>query len=252
MRAFVAARIGWDAIGGTLIISGAFGVFRRSVVAAAGGFDADTVGEDMELVVRLHDHLREQRQPYRISFVPDPVAWTEAPESLRDLGRQRDRWQRGLLQVLWRHRRMFASPAHGVPGMVAFPFFVFVELLGPVVEVLGYAVFAATMLLGWGSAAYAGAFVMLAIVLGSLISTFAVVLQELSFSRYRSNREVLRLVGLAMVEGLGYRQLTLWWRLRGLISGLRRDSAWGPMQRKGFGDTVPMPAPEDPERSRAA
>ena len=249
MRAFVAARVGWDAIGGTLIISGAFGVFRRSVIADAGGFDTATVGEDMELVMRLHDHLRQRGRPYRISFVPDPVAWTEAPESLSDLGRQRDRWQRGLMQVLWRHRRMFASPKHGVPGMVAFPFFLFVELLGPVVEVLGYAAFAATMLLGWGSATYAGAFVMVAVVLGSLISTFAVVLQELSFSRYRSTREVLALVGLAMVEGFGYRQLTLWWRMRGLISGLRRTTAWGPMDRKGFGDTVSLEPPAGEARA---
>jgi cellulose synthase/poly-beta-1,6-N-acetylglucosamine synthase-like glycosyltransferase len=252
MRAFVAARVGWDAIGGTLIISGAFGVFRRSVVADAGGFETGTVGEDMELVVRLHAHLRERRQPYRISFVPDPVAWTEAPETLRDLGGQRNRWQRGLLQVLRRHRRMFASPRYGVPGMVAFPFFVFVELLGPVVEVAGYAVFAVTMLLGWGSAAYAGAFVMLAVVLGSLISTFAVVLQELSFSRYRSNREVLWLVGLAMVESFGYRQLTLWWRLRGLISAFGGESAWGQMTRRGFGEAVPLSPPQEREDTRAA
>ncbi|MCL1692794.1 MAG: glycosyltransferase family 2 protein, partial [Actinomycetia bacterium] len=130
LRAFLAARVGWNTLGGTLIISGAFGAFRRSVVAAAGGFDPTTVGEDMELIVRLHRHCRDRDMPYRIEFIPDPVAWTEAPEKISELGSQRDRWQRGLVQVITRHRGMIANPKYGVPGMVALPYYVVFELLG--------------------------------------------------------------------------------------------------------------------------
>jgi len=251
-RAFVAARVGWDGIGGTLVVSGALGAFRRSAVVDVGGFDKDTVGEDMELVVRLHRHLREKRRPYRVTFVPDPVAWTEVPETLRDLGNQRDRWQRGLLQVLWRHRKMLGRPVYGVPGMVAFPYYLLVELLGPVIETLGYVAFIITLIMGWGSPAYIAAFLTLAIVLGSLISTIAVVLQELTYSRYRRSREVLRLIWLSIAESFGYRQLTVFWRLRGLVSGFRRDTVWGQMSRRGFTPATPLPEQERANDEKAA
>jgi cellulose synthase/poly-beta-1,6-N-acetylglucosamine synthase-like glycosyltransferase len=240
MRAFVAARVGWDRIGGTLIVSGAFGVFRRSAVVDAGGFDTGTVGEDMELVVRLHRLFREAACPYRITFVPDPVAWTEAPETLRDLGRQRARWQRGLVQVLSRHRQMLARPKYGVPGMVAFPYYLLVELFGPIIEVLGYVAFAATLIAGWGSASYIFAFITVAIVFGSLISTMAVVLQEMTHFRYSGFRQVLNLIGISILESLGYRQLTVWWRLRGLVSAARMNTTWGQMTRRGFEPATPV------------
>jgi cellulose synthase/poly-beta-1,6-N-acetylglucosamine synthase-like glycosyltransferase len=188
----------------------------------------------MELIVRLHRLFREAGRPYRVTFVPDPIAWTEAPETLGDLGRQRARWQQGLVQVLSRHRRMLARPKYGVPGMVAFPYNVLVELLGPVIEVLGYAAFAATVIAGWGSAAYITAFITASIVLGSLISTMAVVLQEMTHFRYSGFRQVLSLIVLSMVESLGYRQLTVWWRLRGLVAAARMNTTWGQMTRRGF------------------
>ncbi|MGD8289614.1 MAG: glycosyltransferase family 2 protein, partial [Gemmatimonadota bacterium] len=101
LRSFLSGRMGWDALDATLIISGAFGMFQRSVVTEVGGYATDTVGEDMELIVRIHRYCREQGRPYRVAFVPDPVAWTECPETLKVLGRQRDRWQRGLVESLW-------------------------------------------------------------------------------------------------------------------------------------------------------
>ena len=131
LRAFLFGRIGWNAIGGTLIISGAFGLFRRDVVVAAGGYASDSVGEDMELIVRIHRKLREEKRPYQIRFVWESVCYTEVPESGQILSRQRDRWQRGLIDSLWRHRRMFLNPKYGVIGMISFPFFIFFELLGP-------------------------------------------------------------------------------------------------------------------------
>jgi cellulose synthase/poly-beta-1,6-N-acetylglucosamine synthase-like glycosyltransferase len=235
LRAFLAGRMGWGALNATLIISGAFGLFRRSVVVDAGGFATDTVGEDMELVVRLHRHCRANGIPYRIVFVPDPVAWTECPESLRVLSRQRERWQRGLAEVLTRHRSMLFNPRYGVVGLFAYPYFFFLEMLGPVIELGGYVSFIITLMLGRVNALYAGVFFLIAFVLGAALSLAAVGLEELSFRRYPKAGDLARLMLLAFIEPFGYRQLNSLWRMRGLVAALRRKTGWGEMTRKGFG-----------------
>lgn len=248
LRAFLAGRMGWDAMGATLIISGAFGIFRRSTVVEAGGFATDTVGEDMELVVRLHRHCLEQRIPYRITFVPDPVAWTEAPETIRVLGRQRDRWQRGLSEVLTRHRTMLLNARYGRIGMLAFPHFYLLEMLGPGIEVLGYVAFILTILMGWATPLYVVAFLMVAVVLGIALSVVAVGLEELTFRRYTRVSDLFRFFLLALVENLGYRQLTAFWRIRGMVSFLQKRKGWGEMTRKGF--TPPPPPPSTAATAR--
>jgi cellulose synthase/poly-beta-1,6-N-acetylglucosamine synthase-like glycosyltransferase len=235
LRAFFVGRTGWDAVGGTLIVSGAFGVFRRSIVAAAGGFSTDTVGEDMELIVRLHRYCRENEIPYRISFVPDPVAWTEAPETLRSLGLQRSRWQRGLAQALTRHMKMMGNPRYGTPGVLAYPYHFFLELFGPVIEALGYLSFAVSVALGVASPRFVIVFVFLSVFLGSALSVAAVALEEMSFRRYRKGRDLAVMLGLALVETLGYRHLNTYWRLKGMWAFLRGDDQWGAMERSGFG-----------------
>lgn len=239
LRAFLSGRMGWDALDATLVISGAFGVFKRSVVVDAGGYSTTTVGEDMELVVRLHRHCRENGVPYRIHFVPDPVAWTETPESLSALGRQRDRWQRGLFQSLVRHRKMLFNPRYGRAGMLAYPYFFFLEMIGPVIEALGYVAFAVTLASGRADPWYVAAFVAVAIFLGVALSLAAVALEELSFRRYPRVADLLHLCWLAVVENIGYRQLTTWWRFRGTISALRGKTAWGERERKGFLPAAP-------------
>ena len=137
LRAFLFGRLGWNRLGGNVIISGAFGLFRREAVVATGGYLHDTVGEDMELVLRLRRQARERQVPDRVRFVADPVAWTEAPTTLAVLGLQRDRWHRVLADVLWRHRRVIFNPRYGRLGVVVLPHYLFIELLGPVVEALG-------------------------------------------------------------------------------------------------------------------
>ncbi|HNW91329.1 MAG TPA: glycosyltransferase [bacterium] len=235
LRAFLAGRMGWDAVNATFIISGAFGVFRRDVVVCAGGYTRDTVGEDVELVVRLHRYCREQQVPYRIGFVPDPVAWTECPEKFAVLRRQRDRWQRGLTETLARHRRMLFNPRYGGIGLIAFPYFYFLEMLGPVIEFLGYVVFAASVAGGIVTPHYALAFFMVAFVLGAVLSLAAVGLEELTLRRYQRLRDVVLLFALALVENFGYRQLINFWRLQGIVSALLRRKGWGRMTRRGFG-----------------
>ena len=234
LRAFLSGRMGWDALDATLVISGAFGIFKRSIVVDAGGYATDTVGEDMELVVRLRRHCGERGIPYRIHFVPDPVAWTECPETLAVLSRQRDRWQRGLFQSLMRHRVMLFNPKFGAGGMLAYPYFFFLEMLGPVIESFGYVSFAATLIAGRAEPLYVVAFLAVAVILGVALSISAVALEELSFRRYPRATDLLKLFGIAFLENFGYRQLNSWWRLKGIISALRGVEGWGVMTRKGF------------------
>ncbi len=234
LRAFLAGRMGWHAVHATLIISGAFGLFRHSLVVDAGGFNKNTVGEDMELVVRLHRHCREKKIPYRIDFVPDPVAWTECPENLKVLGRQRDRWQRGLTQTIIRHRIMLFNPRYGVIGLLAYPYFFFLEMLGPVLELGGYATFLFAAILGRSSLAYIIAFFMLSVVFGMSLSIGAVALEELTFRRYTRRADMYRLFFLGFLENLGYRQLLGYWRVKGLFSLMWNSHGWGQMERKGF------------------
>lgn len=238
LRSFLGGRVGWDAMGATLIISGAFGMFKRTLAVSAGGYDTSTVGEDMELVVKLHRYCRERDIPCRIGFVPDPVAWTECPESLRILSRQRERWQRGLAEVMWRHRTMLFNPRYGVIGLVAMPYFFFLEMLGPALEIAGYAAFVVTVLLGRVDRTFVAAFLLLAFALGMSLSLAAISLEELTFRRYSRARQLLTLMLVSLVEGVGYHQLHTWWRFKGLVAAVRRRRGWGEMTRKGF-DTAP-------------
>ncbi len=196
----------------------------------------------MELVVRLHRHCRDNDIPYKITFIPDPVAWTEVPETVSQLAIQRDRWQRGLAQVITRHRGMIGRRRCGLPGMVALPYFVAFELLGPVVELLGWVAFLVALVLGLVSVAHAVTFLALAVFFGSALSVASVALEELSFRRYRRFQDLLVLLGIALLESFGYRQLSTYWRLRGLVSAMRNDRTWGEMERTGF--TAPTPDTE--------
>ncbi len=244
-RAFLVGRVGWNRLSSLLIISGAFGLFRRSLVEAVGGYWTKTVGEDVELVIRLHHYLRERGEPYRIEFVPDPVCWTEAPEDLRTLARQRRRWQRGLAEALWRHRSLLGNPRYGVLGLAAFPYFLMFELLGALVELLGYLMLPPAVLLDMISPAFLYTFLVLAILLGVLFSISALALEEFSFRRHTHSREVWRMIFYAVAENFGYRQLTSYWRVLAFFDLARRKRDWGAMRRKGLGPAPSIPRPPD-------
>ena len=234
LRAFLFGRLGWNRLGGNIIISGAFGLFRRDAVVNSGGYLHDTVGEDMELVLRLKRLSYERGGPGKIAFVPDPVAWTEVPESLKVLGRQRDRWHRGLADVLWRHKRMLLNPRYGVTGLVVFPYYTFVELLAPVIEAIGLISLAIGLIFHIVDWNFAALFYLTAYGLGTALTAFTLILEDLSFHRYETFRDRALLFWWALMENLGYRQLTVYWRLRGLWKFLRGRKDWGVMDRKGF------------------
>jgi len=234
LRSFLFGRLGWNRLGGNLIISGAFGLFRRDALRAIGGYQVDSIGEDMELVVRLRRAGIERGDASRVVFVPEPVAWTEAPESLRVLGRQRDRWQRGLVDVLWRHRRLVFNPHYGAVGLVVTPYFVLVELLGPVIEALGVLGLAVGLGLGLVDLQFALLFLLVVYGWGLLFSIGALLLDELTSRRYEGLADRVLLVCWALIEPFGYRQLTVVWQLRGMVRAARGRSDWGDMSRRGF------------------
>ena len=237
LRAFLAGRVAQSAVNGLLIISGAFGLFKRDAVVDVGGFRSDTIGEDMELVTRLHRVYRERGCRFRIVFQPEPICWTEAPESLRMLGRQRNRWQRGTLQALGYHVRMLFNPRYGVIGLLAMPYYVVFEAVGPIIELAGYGLTALAIPFGLLDWRFAELFFLAAVVYGSLLSVAAVVLEELSFRRYPKVTDLLRLVAYGVLENFGYRQLATWWRIVGVIDHVRGKRGWGTMKRKGFAAT---------------
>jgi cellulose synthase/poly-beta-1,6-N-acetylglucosamine synthase-like glycosyltransferase len=233
LRAFLGGRLGWSAINGMLIVSGAFGVFHRDTVVAAGGFRADVIGEDMEMTTRLHRTLSARGQRYRVAFIPDPVCWTDAPEDIGTLSRQRKRWQRGLAESLWENRRMCFAKGSGAAGWLAYPFFVVFELLSPVVEVGGMLVMATAFALGMMSGMNFLAFMAAAFALGLMLSATAILLEELSFHTYPKARHVVVLFLVSIIENLGYRQLNSIWRLQALYGWLTGARiTWGVMKRK--------------------
>ncbi|GAB2854161.1 glycosyltransferase [Pseudoduganella ginsengisoli] len=234
LRAFLFGRLGWSTVNGMLIISGAFGLFRKDAVVLAGGYRPKTIGEDMELVVRMHRQLRDRGVPYRVQFVPDPVCWTEAPEDHATLRNQRIRWQRGLSESLAANWGLMFNRNGGVPGWLAFPFMMLFEWLGPLVELGGYVFMAVAFWFGWISWQAFAIFLFVAIGLGVLLSASGLMLEEMSFHIYPRMRQLGILALVVIAENFGYRQLNSWWRLVGLWRwATQRESTWGAMTRKG-------------------
>ena len=234
LRAFLMARLAWSQLGALTIISGAFGLFRRTAVLEVGGYAHGTVGEDMELVVRLHRHFREAKKPYSIAFVPEPVCWTEAPETLKVLSRQRARWHRGTLETFERHRVMAFNPKYGAVGVIGFGWIVLSDVIGPPMEMLGYALIPVWSWLGVLSMDYLYAFIGVTFAFGVALSVGALALEEQELHRFPRTRDLVVLTGAAILENFGYRQLNQLWRLRGTIEWLRGAQSWGEMTRKGF------------------
>ncbi len=234
LRAFLMARLAWSRVNALTIISGAFGLFRRANVIEVGGYTRGTVGEDMELVVKLHRLMRDQKRPYRVAFIPEPVCWTEAPETLSVLGRQRSRWHRGALETFESHRDMLFNRRYGRVGTVGFGYILLVDVIGPVVETLGYLLVPAFWMMGLLSLDYVLGFVAVSFTFGVVISVGALALEESELRRFPKATDLLTLTGVAVIENFGYRQMNNIWRLRGVWQYMRRSQSWGTMTRTGF------------------
>lgn len=234
LRAFLIGREAWARGNMLMIVSGAFGVFRTDLVRGVGGYRPFAIGEDFDLVARLHRHLRDKRADYRIEFVPDPVCWTEVPSDLRSLGRQRARWHKGLLDVLWPNRDMLFRPRYGRIGCLALPYLWLFELLAPVIEITGFVTILLAAIFGALSWTLFLQFVLFGYGFATLISIGSVLQEELTYKRYNDLQDVARLVSYCFLEHFPYRQLHMIWRLQGLWQYFRGDMAWRPLKRQGL------------------
>ena len=216
------------------MISGAFGVFKKQAVLDAGGYRTDTVGEDMDLVLRLHRQARERGERYRIVFIPDPVVWTEVPQSARVLRRQRNRWHRGLLECLTHSRGMLFRPKYGSLGLLGLPYNLLIEVVGPIVEVSGYVALVVALATGGVSGSYVALFFLLAVGYGVLLSAASILLDDMQAGDPLRRRDMPALMVAAVIENLGYRQLQAFWRVQATFDFFRKKGGWGDMQRAGF------------------
>lgn len=234
LRGFLYGRIGWARINALLIISGAFGILRKDNVIKVGGYYSGTVGEDMELIVRLHRQLSKWNIPYRVAFIPDPICWTEVPESLRVFASQRIRWHRGLSESLWLNRKLLFAAGSGLAGWLAFPFFIIFEWFSPFVELSGYAFTAYLAISGKMNLEFTIIFFIFAILLSALLSTVALLLDEITFKGIEKLSFLPILFMYSFLECFGYRQINTWYKIKGALkwmSGSKSD--WGKMTRSG-------------------
>ncbi|MGQ9671798.1 MAG: glycosyltransferase family 2 protein [Candidatus Aminicenantales bacterium] len=236
LRAFLGGRLGLSMLRSILIISGAFGLFRKDVVLQCGGYRRGTVGEDLDLVVRLRRYLHEMKRPFDIRFIPDPICWTEAPESLEVLARQRNRWHRGLIESLAPNLRMLFNPRYGVTGLIALPFYLTFEMLGPFIEGAGYVIFIFCLIFGGLNQPFALLFFLVAVIWGTLLSLLALLLGEYSSYPYPRLKDLLLIVLFSLLENVLYRQFLAIVRVKAFFDYLQGKKEWGRMTRKGFAE----------------
>lgn len=242
IRAFVLGRMAWSRASGLILISGAFGVFDRKIVLACGGYDRNTVGEDMELVVRMRRYMEDKKEPYEVINIPDPLCWTEAPESKEILIKQRNRWMRGTMETLWKHRGMIFNPKYGKLGMVSLPYWLFFEFLGPLIEFVGYVIFILFALLGIINWPFF--FILFALVLSSgfLYSFYAILVDLMSWQVYTKPKHFFALIGTAIAEPFSFHPMIVKASVKGFVDYFKKSHSWGDMTRQGFNiDTQDLP-----------
>ena len=234
IRSFLSARPGWSYLGSLLIISGAFGIFSKRAVAEVGGFRNDHLGEDMEMTMRLHRHYRRQKRKYRIVYAPDAVAWTEVPTTWAVLKKQRIRWHRGLIQVIWQYRGMILNPRYGMVGLVAWPVFIAFEFIAPIIELLGWVLVPVSLALGYLNPETAIPLLLIALILGAANSIVSLYLDD-RYGYYADAGATAKLLAYSLGEHLGLRQRSVYWRVRAMFWN-HKKKVWGDMERTGVGN----------------
>ncbi len=234
-RAFLMGRIAWARLDGLLLISGALGMFDKETVIKCGGYSTKTVGEDMELVVRMRRYMVEKGKKYIVTYIPDPLCWTEVPSTISVLGRQRNRWTRGTAETLFTHRKIFLNPKYKKFGMFGYTYWFFFEWLTPIFEFFGISFFLLYIIFGSPNWPF---FILLFVFVYTFavsLTIWAVLFEEMTYHKYEKKRDVLKLIGTAFLEPLFFHPLTLIWAVRGNWNFLTGQKSWGKMVRKGFG-----------------
>lgn len=238
IRAFVLGRMAWSRASGLILISGAFGVFDRKIVLACGGYDKNTVGEDMELVVRMRKYMEEKNEPYEVLTIPDPLCWTEVPESKDILRKQRNRWMRGTMETLWKHRKMMFNPKYKKLGMISLPYWFFFEFLGPLIEFSGYIIFIIFLLLGIINWPFFIVLFALVISMGFLYSIYAILVDLVSHQVYTKRKDFFRLILTAFSEPFYFHPIVVKAGVNGFIDYFKKSHGWGEMTRQGFNQST--------------
>lgn len=231
-RSFLSGRVSWGATNSMLIVSGAFGVFKKQAVIKVGGYKTNTIGEDMEIVVRLHKYMRAHKQKYKIIFCEDSVCWTQGPMSISDIRSQRRRWQIGLLDTLISHRSLFLNPRYGMIGLMAIPYNWIFELLGAPIEVLGYFLIPLSLVMGELNMFFFIIYFLLAVLLGVILSIGSLILEQYTRKTTMSAKQCLSLSLYAVLENFGYRQAITLFRVEGILKYRKLRKTWGKIKRK--------------------
>ncbi len=234
-RAFLMSRMAWGKLNGLLIISGALGMFDKEIVISCGGYSITTVGEDMELVVRMRRYMSEQKKDYTLKYIPDPLVWTQVPSSLKMLGRQRNRWTRGTLETLIKHKALFFNPKYKILGMLSYPYWMVFEWLAPIIEFIGLVYFTFLIIFGQPNWYFFLLLLVFVYTFAVSMSTWAVLFEEMTFHKYKTRKDVLKLVFIGFLEPILYHPLTVYWSICGNIDYLRGKRAWGNLEREAFG-----------------
>ncbi|MDY4110506.1 MAG: glycosyltransferase family 2 protein [Eubacterium sp.] len=233
-RSFLSGRVSWGLSNSMLIVSGAFGVFQKQAVIEVGGYKTNTIGEDMEIVVRLHSYMRKNKRKYKIIFCEDAVCWTQGPMSLKDIRGQRRRWQIGLFDTLISHKNLLFNPRYGMVGMVAVPYNWMFELLGAVIEVLGYFIIPFSLIMGELNVFFFVIYFLLATLLGIMLSIGSLILEQYTKKSAMTAKQYILISVYAILENFGYRQLITLFRVEGIFKYRKLRQTWGKIERKEF------------------
>lgn len=236
-RAFLMGRMAWSRLDGLLLISGALGMFDREVVIKCGGYNINTVGEDMELVVRMRRYMAERGEKYEVTYIPDPLCWTEVPSSLKILGRQRNRWTRGTVETLFSHKKVFFNPRFKRFGLLGYPYWFFFEWLAPIIEFLALIFFLFYIIFSVPNWPFFLLLFVFVYTYAVSLSIWAVLFEEMTYHKYEKKRDVLKLIGTAFLEPFFFHPLTVAWAIKGNWDYLFGKKGWGKMDREGFKDS---------------
>lgn len=235
LRSFLLGRMAWSKLNGLLVISGAFGMFDKNIAIKVGGYSTETVGEDMEIVVRMRRYMEEQNKKYKVAYIPDPLCWTEAPESYRTFISQRNRWTRGTIETLKTHRVIGFNPKYRVLGMLSFPYWFLFERLAPIIEVLGIIYFTVLLFIGSVHWNYVLGFFLVAYFSSVIYTLLAIFSEEFSFHQYKKKGVGFQLIKSAFIEPFLLHPVVLYAALKGNKDYyFNKNLKWGKMTRKGL------------------
>ncbi|TDE06967.1 glycosyltransferase family 2 protein [Flavobacterium sandaracinum] len=235
IRAFLLGRMAWSRLNGLLVISGAFGLFDKRIAIKVGGYDKNTVGEDMELVVRMRAYMEEQNKRYKVAYIPDPLCWTEAPDNYKIFISQRNRWTRGTIETLRKHRKIGFNPKYKILGLLSYPYWFFFERMAPVIEFVGILYFGILIIFDKIRWDYAFALIILAYIFTVFFSLIALITEELTYHQYKKKGTGIRLLQIAFLEPFVNHPFILYAAIRGNLDYyFNKKKKWGEMTRKGM------------------